>query len=216
MLASHRKKFVYVHIPKTGGSTINVAVCCNYFDFLPDVKGFTSEDVPVPRDNFCSLEIGQHATMPELVTFFTGKGISIEDYFKFSCVRNPWALVVSNFFYFKHTTKADGAWFERWRRIPNFEQFVLHHLGLLKSIPQSKMITDKAGNLMVDFVMKTETLQEDFNTVCDRLDVPHVELGNFNTSDHKHYSEYYNDTTRDVVARLFAKDIELFGYEFGD
>jgi hypothetical protein len=48
------------------------------------------------------------------------------------------------------------------------------------------------------------------------LAVPHVELGQYNKSEHKPYSEYYNDATRDKVARMFAKDIEFFGYEFGD
>ena len=73
------------------------------------------------------------------------------------------------------------------------------------------------GELCVDFVIRYEHLAEDLQQVCNRVGLPELELPHLKSGMRQrghHYSEYYDDTTRALVAERHANDIRLFGYRF--
>lgn len=131
------------------------------------------------------------------------------DYFSFTVVRNPWDRFISGWKYCE-TTKN------------------LPLITLLENLPmighdyehltrnQRDIIFNLHGVMVVDFVMKFETLQQDYDTVCDILKKPRMRLPVTNTTDHvKPYRAYFDDpTSRRLFMEHFGRDVQTFGYKF--
>ena len=147
-------------------------------------------------------KVFRHAKYSEVLELYPES----KNYFKFCFVRTPWDRIVSLYFFRKTVAKM---------KVPvptdmSFKQFV--QAGTL--IPDQYGHTEGFDNF--SFIGRFENLQQDFNIVCDKIGVPRQQLPHRNKTDHKHYTEYYDDETREMVAQVFQRDIEYFGYEFGN
>lgn len=143
-------------------------------------------------------------------------------YFKFAFVRDPWDRTAS--FYR----------FLGYHRRCSFPRFVRRHLPALVVgrkawflCPQVEYLHDSDGRLLVDFVGRFETLQQDFRRACAHLGIADAELPHVNSSHAPRsplsrlirprsvpYRQMYDARTALAVADVYAADVEAFGYEF--
>lgn len=70
------------------------------------------------------------------------------------------------------------------------------------------------NNQLVDFVGRFENLQEDFDYICDKLNIKTTQLPVLNKTNHTHYTDYYTDQTREFVDKIDREMISKFEYTF--
>ena len=217
MPVSHDLRCVFVHIPKTGGTSIEVALSMRPADKQEHAELLFG---PVLSGELRRLDLGtgylQHLTWAEIERVDHGKALA--NYYSFAIVRNPWDRLVSSFSYpDKHMRRKartqgielDGLDFETYVRAVG----ALDHAHLC---PQADYVIDANGRLNIDFLGRFETLAESFLKICQRLGIERslpVEKRSRGRAPGG-YCSYYSAETRDIVATRYARDIETFHYAF--
>lgn len=198
-MISHELRCIFVHIQKTGGSSIRRAL------------------------NMVQHDRDKHRSAAELKPRYRSEDWDL--YFKFAFVRNPWDRLVSWWEMIQQNAAAgkpmNGFQHYVLSRANTFEQFILRRGGEYPDYDGVKCIfrnqldymRDGAGSC-VDFVGRFENLRADFEFVMSRLGVTAPPLPHLNSSNHRHYSTYYSDALGELVSREYAVDIAAFGYRF--
>lgn len=182
-----RAGIVFIHVPKTAGTTINEALFGHFMGHVraSDIERWGSRAVkPLPR---------------------------------FAVVRNPWDRVVSAYRFEKGWGGAGVPEFN------TFESFLTRWLEprdrcKLNYVhqPQCQFVCDASGKSLVDHVGRFENL--DATVAYLRTAVPDLPpIGHSNPSGAPvDYRQFYTKALADLVGRIYADDVRLFGYRFGD
>ena len=217
MIISHRHKFIFIHIPKCAGSTISYSLLNNLYFELPrkddwifkDLSPKTAEVFKEHSDQGNSFALNQHSRYNHVKKYLLKNNLNINEYFTFSFVKNPWNKCVSMYNYglrMQKTTNAD--WTKKFKNL-TFKNFLQHpHGNQIDWI--SDQLTEGLHNykISVDFVGKSERLQQDYDIICNKIGIQKQKL--------PHRTEYYDEETKQIVAKKYAKDIKYFGYKFGE
>lgn len=129
------------------------------------------------------------------------------DYFVFSVVRNPWERFVSGWKYCASTRS-------RTLRDVLLDSPQEGHDYRHLTRPQVDILFDAQDRCITDFLMRYESLQRDFDTVCDRLAKSRATLPRTNVGEHLAYRSYFDDECRTLFEQRFARDIAAFGYRY--
>lgn len=209
------KKNVFIHLPKTGGSSF-----LKIESHRRPARFFKMDEVYSQNDTYIDHDL----RAPDFK--FLKEYAFSSDSFIFCFVRNPWDRILSSYCYLKNNADTDigntadqkdfNLYFKKFK---TFKDMLLNwddeFHNQIHFKPQHQWICDDEDKIIPNYIGKFENLQEDFNRICDKIGTPHKQLPHINKTKHKHYTEYYNDETKQIIGEKYAQDIEYFGYEFG-
>jgi hypothetical protein len=213
-----KNKCVFVHIPKTAGSSIEKILNPE----IESVSQESDENLFVGWSECHGLWM-QHATMNELNRLYKH---DLTTYFKFGFVRNPWDRAVSDYLWLQRDTPDE---FKELFSSATLLDY-LTESGPFSTIfnnkgqkeyrgdhitPQYDFLFDKNGNQLVNFIGKTEDFNNDMKYVLGKIGMQTVSFPHEKESDRGHYTEYYNDETIELVAKKYEIDIKTFKYNYG-
>jgi|SRR5687767_929551 len=205
-MISHKYKCIFIHIPKCGGTSIE-----NLIWPEPRSEGDLWMGFKDKYHNAYQTGGLQHLFARHVREIF-GKEI-FDDYFKFTIVRNPWEKAISQYFYMRQ--RPDLREFIGMHENDSFKKYLelIQTKRHVQWEPQYKFIYDEKEKLMVDYVGRLETINEDVVYILNKIGV-HGKMEHANATKHKHYSEYYDIESKMMVEDLYEEDIGLLGYTF--
>jgi hypothetical protein len=207
---SHRHRCIFVHIPRTGGTTIEDLIW------------------PGPRSSRTTAELWmgfvdeyhnkyqtgglQHLSAAHIRSEVGAEVFS--SYYKFTLVRNPWDKAVSQFAYMD--TREDLRRFLGMNKGDCFKKY-LALIAKKKHVqwePQVNFVRDPSGSVLVDSIGRYETFAASVSHALSAIALRVDEIPRENRTDRAAYQTYYDDESREMTAALYADDIEAFGYSY--
>jgi hypothetical protein len=215
MIISHAHRFIFLKTMKTAGTSTEAML--SRFCGPDDVITPISEPDEIYRQGRGPqnwMRCG-HLTADDgeahyynhinaaLVRRYAGEAIW-NRYFKFTIERNPWDREISKYFWkYKDEEKK-----------PHFDQYILNPANLRTNF-EIYSIDERTA---VDFICQYATLETDLRTALEHIgikDTFELPRAKSNTrTDRRNWREFYTPLTRDVIAKAYAREIEIFGYTF--
>lgn len=186
----------------------------DFLDPLSDLSG-----IPFPQITR-EYPFYPHMRPIEAKVAFDAKGWVFGDYYRFTCVRNPWQRLVSlyqmitrldpafkdSFAVWLESTSPSGAGgggadFQRWRKYGTYSlrNFIGGDMSLVDDVFRMEDMEHLPARLAA------HGLPVDATAFVKRLNV-----GKSPTP----YHEFYTDRLVNLVAARYAEEIEMFGYSF--
>lgn len=215
MIISHGRRYIFVHIPKTGGTSLALALEARAMkdDILIGDTPKAKRRRGRLKDVKTTGRRWKHSTLQDVSGLITQA--QMQEYFVFTLVRNPWDRLVSYYHWlraqsFEHPSVglAKTLDFSGFLNHPQTQASVLNN-------PYGSYVLDVPGQDVCNLFIRLENFRQDILPLESHLGFSLGALSVQNASDRrKDFRSYYTDADIDLTRDLCSKDINRFGYGF--
>lgn len=217
-MISIKKNLLFIHIPKTGGNSIQNILMKYSEDKITSQNKF-QDGIERFGINYRNYNLKKHSPLRAYKEELDES--LYNSLYKVSVLRNPWDRMISLYFspHAGRTTFNEKTFVQMIKKQPTMEEFlsitskssILDLLTFRNNKRKTQAIDDN-----IDFLMRYENIDQDFKELCGRINIAQEELPVRNKSKRGHYSEYYNEELMKLVANKFAMEVEFGKYTFSN
>lgn len=215
MIISRGRRYIFVHIPKTGGTALATAL-----EARAQADDILIGDTPKARRRRGRLRgvetagrLWKHSTLADVIGLITPA--EAQTFFTFTLVRNPWDRMVSYYHWlrgqsFDHPQVALA-------KAADFSGFLNHPAtqAAIAAAPYASYMSLPGVGECARAYLRLEHLAEDAAPLEAHLGFALPPLPRVNASDRNaDWRGYYAQGGAELVGRLCAADIARFGYRF--
>lgn len=215
MILSRARRYIFVHIPKTGGTALTLAL-----ESRAGKDDVIVGDTPKARARRHRLEgiqtagrLWKHSTLADIAGLASAEEIAA--FFTFTLVRNPWDRMLGYYHWLRVQSFAHPA--VALARRTGFAAFLAapETQAAIAANPYGRYMTTAAGEERCDLYLRLEHLAEDAGPLEAHLGFRLPPLARVNASDRpRDWRPCYGDREAEIVARIAGPDIARFGYRF--
>jgi hypothetical protein len=191
------RKIIFTHPQKCGGTTIEGS-----FKWHPNYVSL--KENPEYIDFFKRFK---HAGLTAHINYIEELGYSEKQFFKFSCIRNPWDLIISWYFFDKYHNRQEAK--------ASFEDYVERVFKHRNPLDMKRFFCHK-DSYNIGYVIRYENYRKDAETIFRKYDVTWSDF-NFNSISRPKdtpYQSIHTEKTKDIVYKNARFIINQFEYEF--
>jgi hypothetical protein len=217
MIISRGRRFIFVHIPKTGGTALAMAL-----EARARKDDILIGDTPKARARKGRIagvkaagRLWKHSTLADVAGLVTDAEMA--DFFTLTLVRNPWDRMVSYYHWLREQSFAHPA--VGLAKAKDFSGFLNHPQTQtsLQLWPYTAYLRDGQGVDQCNLYARLEHLDADLAPFEAHLGFSITPLTRANPSDRaKDWRGYYLGADAALIGTLCAADIARFGYGFED